>query len=56
MSTVNAKVTLYKVHIFKGYAPSGAWVTFTDPKEAKRYYDRCTEGSARLVKVEPVIR
>lgn len=48
-----SRITLHKVKIEKGYAPHGKWVTFTTRKEAERYYNRCTEGSAKLFTVEP---
>ena len=53
MATRSVKVTTYKVNITKGYAPHGKWVTFTDKEQADRYFNRCTEGSARLVTVHP---
>ena len=53
---MEVKVTTYKVKIEKGYAPHGKWVTFTKKSEAERYYNRCTEGSAKLFTVAPVER
>lgn len=53
---MNAKVTLHKVKILKGHAPHGRWVTFATRKEAERYFNRCSEGSAKLFVVPPVER
>lgn len=49
--TKEVKVTTYKVHIPRGYAPHGRWVVFTDKKAAERYHGRC--GSAKIVTVQP---